>query len=126
MPGQTLSTDVPGLSAELLDHSKDFVELVCQSAPDEYRSLLHSRRLQHILQQDNNFNFGQLFTYAEFLVFRKEFRKRFAGASAAACINAFSRLFLKNDISITNLVRFMEGSDERAQLYLNTPDSSAE
>ena len=33
---------------------------------------------------------------------------RFPQASATACINSFSGLLLKNDISITNLVDYME------------------
>ena len=38
-----------------------------------------------------------------------------------ACINAFAGLFLKNDISIHNLVEFVEGADDREQLRLNAP-----
>ena len=67
------------------------------------------------------FNHGKLYVYAEFCVFRSEFLGRFNDASPAACINAFSGLFLKNDISITNLVEFIEGSDDRRQLLLNQP-----
>ena len=50
-----------------------------------------------------------------------EFMARFPDASPFACINGFSSLFLKNDISISNLVEFMEGSDDREQLRLNQP-----
>ena len=124
MTGRNISTDNSGQQADLLDHSREFVEIVYRSAPGEYRALLHSERFQQILRNDNVFNYGKLFAYAEFAVFRKEFRTRFPEASAAACINAFSKLFLKNDISITNLVRFMEGSNELEQLRLNEPDQA--
>jgi len=122
MTGQTISTETAGLDAQVLDHSRDFVELVSTKAPGEYRRLLNSMQFQNILRQTNNFNHGKLFAYAEFLVFSREFRDRFPDASAEASINAFSRLFLKNDISISNLVRFMQGSDEFTRLRLNTPD----
>jgi hypothetical protein len=53
------------------------------------------------------------------VVFRGEFRARFPEASPESCINAFSRLFLKNDISITNLVNFMEsGADKEMRLLM--------
>ncbi len=123
MKGQDLSQDIQSPNTELLDHSRDFVELLWRKAPGEYRRLIASRHFQRLLEQENNFNYGKLFAYAEFVVFRREFNSRFPQSSAAACINAFSRLFLKNDISITNLVRFMEGSDEWEQLRLNSPDN---
>jgi hypothetical protein len=75
------------------------------------------------LEQDNSFNHGKIYVYAEFIVFRAEFRARFPDAAESACINAFSKLLLKNDISITNLVAFMEGQDDRSQLLLNQPSS---
>ena len=40
--------------------------------------------------------------------FRREFRRRFPDATPRACINAFCKLFLKNDISMSNLVRTLE------------------
>ena len=122
MHGQDLSTEVQDASAAVLDHSRDFVELLCQKAPGEYLKLIASPQFQRILDQENNFNYGKIFAFAEFVVFRREFNSRFPQASSAACINAFSRLFLKNDISITNLIRFLEGSDELEQLRLNSPD----
>ena len=108
MTGKSLTADVAGLRADVLDHSREFVELVVREAPAEYRALLASGRFGDDLAADNNFNFGQLYAYAEFAVFRREFRRRFPQASAGACINAFSKLFLKNDISISNLVEYME------------------
>jgi hypothetical protein len=108
MTGKSLSTDAPGLNTEALNHSREFVELVARQAPGEYRALLASERFGADLAADNNFNFGQLYAYAEFAVFRREFRRRFPQASTASCINAFSKLFLKNDISISNLVEYME------------------
>ena len=124
MMSRNVSTEISGLQADLLDHSREFVDLVYLSAPEEYRRLLDSERFQRMLAADNAFNYGKLFAFAEFIVFRREFRSRFPASSPASCINAFSKLFLKNDISITNLVRFMEGDDELEQLRLNAPDGS--
>jgi len=122
MTSRDISTDISGLQTDLLDHSREFVELVYRSAPDEYRRLLDSEKFEGLLKEENAFNYGKLFAYAEFVVFRKEFKVRFPDAAPASCINAFCKLFLKNDISITNLVRFMEGTDELAQLRLKHPD----
>lgn len=122
MTGRQISTANSALHADLLDHSREFVEIVYRSAPQEYLSLLDSGRFAALLNKENAFNYGKLFAYAEFVVFRNEFRTRFPEAAPASCINAFCKLFLKNDISITNLVRFMEGADEREQLRLNVPD----
>ena len=121
MSDQQVSTDVLSLQANVLDHSSEFVELVYREAPAEYQRLMASERFARELEQDNAFNHGKLFTYAEFVVFRREFRERFTGSSPAACTNAFCRLLLKNDISITNLVDFVEGPDDRGQLLLNQP-----
>lgn len=121
MNDRQVTTDVLSLQAKVLDHSSEFVELVYRNAPVEYQSLLASGRFQQELAQKNTFNHGKLFAYAEFVVFRREFRTRFPEASAAACVNAFSGLLLKNDISISNLVDFVEGPDDRAQLLLNQP-----
>ncbi len=74
------------------------------------------------LERGGAFNHGKLYVYAEFSVFRREFLDRFPEASPAACINAFSGLFLKNDISIHNLVEFIEGADDAGQLRLNSPE----
>jgi len=118
---QLISTDVLSLQANVLDHSSEFVELVYREAPAEYQRLMASERFRRELEQDNAFNHGKLFAYAELVVFRREFQKRFPGASPAACANAFCRLLVKNDISITNLVDFVEGPDDRGQLLLNQP-----
>jgi hypothetical protein len=116
-----ITTDVLSLQASVLDHASEFVELVYQQAPREYEGLLASGRFHDELARVSVFNHGKLFAYAEFSVFRREFLRRFPDAAAPACINAFSSLFLKNDISITNLVAFVEGSDDRRQLLLNQP-----
>jgi hypothetical protein len=121
--GRELTADPAGLQADVLDHAQEFVEIVAGSAPAEYYKLLELAAARRALVEGNNFNHGKLFAYAEFRVFRREFSSRFPQASPAACINAFCRVFLKNDISITNLVNFMEGNDERAQLQLNRPDA---
>ena len=107
------SNDLVVVQANVLDHSREFVEIVYAQAPGEYRSLLASERFSAALEQDNTFNHGKLYAYAEFAVFRREFLARFPDASPAAAINAFSSLFLKNDISISNLVEYCEGRDER-------------
>ena len=121
MTESSISTDVAGSQPNLLDHSREFVELVYREAPGEYRALVASDRFRQELEQSNTFNFGKLYAYAEFVVFRREFRERFPDASPASCINAFSGLFLKNDISMTNLVDYMEGPADREQLMLNQP-----
>jgi hypothetical protein len=110
------------VQADVLYHAAEFVELVYRQAPVEYRRLLASERFRPDLERGGTFNHGKLYAYAEFSVFRREFTERFPEASPAACINAFSGLFLKNDISIHNLVEFIEGADDRGQLRLNSPD----
>ena len=113
--------DLSVIQASVLDHAPEFVELVYTQAPGAYRALLGSGRFDARLARDPVFNHGKLFTYAEFAVFRKEFRERFPDASDFACLNAFAGLFLKNDISMSNLVEYVEGSDDEEQLLLNTP-----
>jgi hypothetical protein len=110
------------VQADVLQHAAEFVELVYRQAPAEYRRLLDSERFRAELQRSGAFNHGKLYAYAEFCVFRREFGERFPEASGASCINAFSKLFLKNDISIHNLVEFVEGADDRTQLRLNSPN----
>jgi hypothetical protein len=119
--GQDLSANVYSLQAGVLDHAREFVELVYRQAPVEYHHLLSSERFRPQLERGGTFNHGKLYVYAEFTVFRREFADRFPDASAAACINAFSSLFLKNDISIHNLIEYVEGADDREQLRLNSP-----
>ncbi|MGK2924203.1 MAG: hypothetical protein ACSLE2_01135 [Lysobacterales bacterium] len=137
MSGQDLSDYVYNLQTDVLDHAREFVELVYRQAPVEYQHLLSSERFAPQLENDpefgselgsgsgsghgGTFNHGKLYAYAEFTVFRREFADRFPDASAAACINAFSSLFLKNDISIHNLIEYVEGADDREQLRLNSP-----
>ncbi|MBT8047279.1 MAG: hypothetical protein HKN57_12730 [Xanthomonadales bacterium] len=121
MTDAPISTDVLSLRASVLDHSSEFVELVSRAAPGEYQRLIDSGRFRQELASESVFNHGKLFAYAEFVVFRREFTERFPDASKAACINAFSSLLLKNDISITHLVDFVEGPDHREQLLLNQP-----
>lgn len=121
MSGWKSSNDLMVVQASVLDHSREFVDIVHAQAPAEYRVLLASERFSGALEQDNTFNHGKLYVYAEFAVFRREFLTRFPEASPSAAINAFSSLFLKNDISISNLVEFVEGSEDREQLRLNQP-----
>ena len=113
--------DLSVIQASVLDHAPEFVEIVYSQAPGAYRALLASGRFDARLARDPVFNHGKLFAYAEFAVFRKEFRTRFPDASDFACLNAFAGLFLKNDISMSNLVEYVEGSDDEEQLLLNTP-----
>jgi hypothetical protein len=121
MTKQGLAVDGAGPRAEVLDHAAEFVEVVYRQAPVEYQRLISSDRFQTGLALSGSFNHGKLYTYAEFIAFRQEFEDRFPDATTAACINAFSGLFLKNDISIHNLLEFVEGTDEHEQLRLNTP-----
>jgi len=115
------SGDLSVVQATVLDHAAEFVEIVYRQAPGEYRSLLESGLFGAELASGSRFNHGKLYAYAEFAVFRREFAGRFPEASPQACINAFAGLFLKNDISIHNLVEFVEGADDSGQLRLNTP-----
>jgi len=121
MSEQSLTSDILDFQADVLDHASEFVELVYKQAPGEYERLLTSGRFSGELERDSVFNHGKLYTYAEFFVFRTEFGRRFPDASPSACVNVFSSLLLKNDISIANLVEYVEGSDDREQLLLNQP-----
>ncbi len=116
------STDLSVIQANVLDHSREFVEIVYEKAPGEFRALLSSGRFDHRLEHDSAFNHGKLFVYAEFAVFRREFLQRFPNASPFACINAFSGLLLKNDMSMSNRVEYVAGAEDEEQLLLNTPD----
>lgn len=100
------------IHSDLLDHAAEFVARVQARAPRRFEQLRAQRRIDALLTADNSFNAGKLHVYAEFQVFREEFDQRFPGAGREACINAFCRLFLKNDISISNLVRALEGDAE--------------
>lgn len=121
MNGFQNSGDLAVIQASVLDHSREFVEIVYEQAPGEYRALLSSGRFDARLERDPVFNHGKLYAYAEYAVFRREFTARFPEATLFACINAFSGLFLKNDISMSNLVEYVEGADDEHQLLLNTP-----
>ena len=121
MSGTGSGGGLVSVQTDVLHHAAEFVELVCRQAPMEYRRLLDRQVFRRALEQGGAFNHGKLFAYAEFSVFRREFLERFPEASPAACINAFSGLFLKNDISIHNLVDFVEGPDDAGQLRLNSP-----
>jgi hypothetical protein len=124
MTDRDISTDVLSLQADVLDHSREFVELVYRSAPDEYRRLVCSVVFRGLLEEENNFNHGKVYAYAEYMVFSREFIRRFPEASPAACINAFSKLFLKNDISISNLVNFIEAWNLRLEgVHSGTPSA---
>ena len=122
MNGVANSSDLMVIQANVLDHSREFVDIVYRQAPGEYRALLSSGRFDAALERDPAFNHGKLYAYAEYAVFRREFLARFPEATPFACINAFSGLLLKNDISISNLVEYVEGAEDREQLLLNTPE----
>jgi hypothetical protein len=119
---QDLTATTPSHSADVLDHARELVTIVYQAAPGEYKKLLKVSRIRRAIAATNNFNYGKVFAFAEYVVFRREFKVRFPEASAESCINAFSRLFLKNDISITNLVNFMEGGTDEEMLLLKKKD----
>jgi hypothetical protein len=99
---------------DVLDHSRELVEIVSEAAVREYRSLVRSGRFRREIDGSNRFNYGKVFAYAEYCVFRREYQARFPRENSRSCINAYCRLFLKNDISMSNLIRFVEGepSDE--------------
>lgn len=122
MNGQNLAAGDAGPRAEVLDHAAEFVEVVYRQAPVEYQRLISSERFQADLARGGGFNYGKLYVYAEFKAFRREFGDRFPGASGATCINAFSGLFLKNDISINNLLDYVEGHGDSEQLQLENPE----
>jgi hypothetical protein len=107
---------------DVMDHARELVRIVYKTAPAEYRSLLKDPRICEAIAASNNFNYGKVYAFAEYLVFRNEFKARFPEAGPESCINAFSRLLLKNDISITNLVRFVEGSTQEEILLMKTKD----
>lgn len=105
-PEQRMTVVSPG--TQVLDHAQEFVNLVIARTPGLFRQLRDAPDVQERLHADNRFNDGKLYAWAEYLVFRAEFERRFPQAGSAACINAFSSLFLKNDISLSNLVESME------------------
>ena len=104
-----LSIHESGLEGQVLDHAAEFVTLVAREAPGRYAAWLTLPEIEALLRGDNAFNAGKLHAWAEYTVFREEFRERFPDAAEPACINAFCKLFLKNDISLSNLVEFMDG-----------------
>ena len=113
-----MTTDDNRLKTDVLDHAREFVSIIIESAPQEYEKLLKLSRFKRLIRESNTFNYGKLFTYAEYLVFKSEFNKRFPDMSARVCINEFCKLLLKNDISITNLVNYIEGSSGEELLIL--------
>jgi hypothetical protein len=113
-----LTDNAPSQHPGVMDHARELVTIVYKAAPGEYKKLLKLPRIQAAISANNNFNYGKVFAFAEYVVFRKEFKARFPDANSKSCINAFCRLFLKNDISITNLVNFMEVGTEEELLML--------
>ena len=109
------SNDLSVIQANVLDHSREFVEIVYEQAPGEFRALLSSGRFDHRLEHDPAFNHGKLYGYAEFALFRRELLSRFSDALPFACTHAFSQLFLRNNISISNVVEYVEGSQDEAE-----------
>ena len=93
---------------DALDHVKEFVRRVAEETPGHYADMLKSPLIQRLMREDNAFNAGKLYAWAEYCVFRSEFRKRFPEAPPRSCLNAFCKLFLKNDISMSNLARVLE------------------
>lgn len=104
----TLPTKTRSVPPDALDHASEFVRIVMERTPPLYEEMIRLPGIVRRLSGDKPFNHGKLYAWAEFLVFRAEFLQRFPQAGNSACINAFSSLFLKNDISISNLVEAME------------------
>ena len=117
-----LTDNDPGKNTGAMNHAGELVTVVYKAAPGEYKRLLKLPRIHAAISASNNFNYGKVFAFAEYVVFRKEFNARFPDENSKSCINAFCRLFLKNDISITNLVNFMEGSADEEMLLLKKKD----
>jgi len=113
-----LTDNVQSQHTGVMDHARELVTIVYKTAPGEYKRLLRVPRIHAAISASNNFNYGKVFAFAEYVVFRKEFNARFPDENSKSCINAFCRLFLKNDISITNLVNFMEGGRDEELLML--------
>jgi hypothetical protein len=103
-----LTRQTSSAESDVLDHAAEFVALVAQEAPRRYAAWSALPEVTQLLAEQNAFNAGKLQVWAEYTVFREEFRERFPEAEDASCINAFCKLFLKNDISLSNLVTFME------------------
>ena len=122
MTSRDLIESGPGQRPDVMDHARELVDIVFQAAPREYARLLKQAPVRVAISATNNFNYGKVYAFAEYVVFRKEFKARFPEAGSESCINSFSRLFLKNDISITNLVNFMEGSTDEEMLLLKKKD----
>lgn len=99
-----------GTGSSVLDHASDFVELVSDGAPRVYELLTKNVGYS---ARTRGLNPGQLFVYAEYTVFKVEFERRFGDLGEPACINAFCRLFLKNDIALGRLMEAIEGKKER-------------
>jgi len=117
-----LTDNDPGKNTGVMNHAGELVTVVYKAAPGEYKRLLKLPRIHAAISASNNFNYGKVFAFAEYVVFRKEFNARFPDENSKSCINAFCRLFLKNDISITNLVNFVEGGTDEELLLLKKKD----
>ena len=117
-----LTDNDPGKNTGVMNHARELVTVVYKAAPGEYKRLLKVPRIHAAISASNNFNYGKVFAFAEYVVFRKEFNARFPDENSKSCINAFCRLLLKNDISITNLVNFMEGGTDEEMLLLKKKD----
>lgn len=94
--------------ASALDHAREFVDLVSGKAPALYRELLQDGEFDGLLADSSHFGHGQLYVLAEFRVFSEEFERRFPDAGRVPCMNAFCSLFMKNDISLANLLEVAE------------------
>ena len=120
---KSLTGQPDAIAADTLDHAREFVQIVMERTPAMYEELLQSPQVRQRLSSSTTFNDGKVLAWAQFLVFRREFLQRFPDASRSACINAFSGLFLKNDISMTNLADVMEGTVTDELHRLSSPGS---
>ena len=78
------TTDLTVIQASVLDHSAEFVEIIYQRAPGEYRALLDSGHFDMRLAHEPVFNQGKVYAYAEYRVFLQELLARFPDASPFA------------------------------------------
>lgn len=96
---------------QALNHAREFVEWVSREAAQRYQELLLSGRYDALLNDVGRFNHGQLYAFAEYQVFEEEFQRRFPDTGHTERVNAFCSLFMKNDISISNLLAAVEELD---------------
>lgn len=103
-------TSASDASPEFLNHAEELVRVVITKAPKVFEHLSTEPGMRALLQGSGDMNHGQVFVWAQYLVFRREFNRRFPDAAHEACRNAFCRLLLKNDISMSRLEDWLQAA----------------